>query len=658
MFFFKKKPKVESRISEEKEYINVLKSSLETLNETELSKLKFINCETKLIIGFVSPHIDMQKVVSKIKTVFDCKIVLCSSAGELCSIDNSLYLPINDSWDSVVLQSFSSELIELIHIESISLKCEDIKSGNIKYNPKERISLLESEISKINIPFRVDFRDTICFSLFDGLSNSESFFMEALYNTDKFQTVVVGGSAGGKFDFKNTYIYDSNSIVEGRAVLTFVKLKKDIKYGVFKSQNFKNTNKGFNILEANTTNRNITSVLDDLKVVNIIDALCNHFSCKRDELNAKLADYTFGIKVRDEIFVRSIANIDFENSNISFFCDIDCGDELFLLQKTNFIETTKRDYESFLSKKSSKPIAGILNDCVLRRLNNSNELNNLNIFKDVTTVGFSTFGELLGVNINQTLTAIFFFNAKIEDKFFDEYIDNFVIHYSNFKDYFKNRKLNQLTLSNRVKDKLLSRSIPTFKSLVGSFEHLTKDINLLSNSIESIFRDFLNFSESIQNNLERNSTIVDETNQLSQDIENIKSVLSVINDIADKTNLLSLNAAIEAARAGEHGRGFAVVADSVRDLADKTQKSLVETNVSINVIVQTIMELNSNINIMDTNFSTISHSNNTIKDDMQSLQTISDTLHTDFNSSLGSIKDISTTLDEIIIFQEKLKDLI
>jgi methyl-accepting chemotaxis protein len=90
--------------------------------------------------------------------------------------------------------------------------------------------------------------------------------------------------------------------------------------------------------------------------------------------------------------------------------------------------------------------------------------------------------------------------------------------------------------------------------------------------------------------------INDRLNTLSQEASQVKQVLDVIADIADQTNLLALNAAIEAARAGEHGRGFAVVADEVRKLAERTQKSLVETNATVNVIVQSISDITDQMN--------------------------------------------------------------
>jgi methyl-accepting chemotaxis protein len=117
----------------------------------------------------------------------------------------------------------------------------------------------------------------------------------------------------------------------------------------------------------------------------------------------------------------------------------------------------------------------------------------------------------------------------------------------------------------------------------------------LKEAIESIDQTIQN----IQINAQNENELALKLQQLSQDAEQVKNVLTVIREIADQTNLLALNAAIEAARAGEHGRGFAVVADEVRKLAERTQKSLGEIDATINVIVQAINaasdEMNKNI---------------------------------------------------------------
>jgi methyl-accepting chemotaxis protein len=172
---------------------------------------------------------------------------------------------------------------------------------------------------------------------------------------------------------------------------------------------------------------------------------------------------------------------------------------------------------------------------------------------------------------------------------------------------------------------LIQNDLKTNISNLKNITSATKSAATLANESQSNINDVVSELHQLNEQVEMNNSSIAE---LASQTNNITSVIELITDIADQTNLLALNAAIEAARAGEHGRGFAVVADEVRKLAERTHKATSEISVSIKSLQQ----------------------------GMNDIQASSETMKDTVSGSTGKIEEFESTLVELSANSTKIVD--
>jgi len=343
---------------------------------------------TKLLMFFASPCFDQDRLSNLLHESFnDCIVVGCSTAGEIVS--GKLLK------NSVVAMAFNSNIISNAKVEVVE---------HMKENLSIESAFASFEKFFNESPYTMDITKYVGLVLIDGMSMKEERIMDLIGN--KTNIFFVGGSAGDNLEFLKTYVCANGKAYSDSAVLVILKINDNAEFGIIKTQSFKILD---SVLIANKVNEESREVIEfNYKPAIIAYTEAVGAASVEDAPNYFMTHPVGLCYGENDIFIRSPQRV--TGTSMHFYCNILEGMEVSLLESANICEDTKKAVENKMNELGS--IDGIINfHCIERTI--ELEKNNLvkqygEIFSNIPTIGFSTYGEEFIGHMNQTSTMLVF----------------------------------------------------------------------------------------------------------------------------------------------------------------------------------------------------------------------------------------------------------
>ncbi|MCG8697483.1 MAG: FIST C-terminal domain-containing protein [Bacteroidales bacterium] len=341
--------------------------------------------DAKFIQFYASSIVDPKEISQWMYEAFNnVPIIGCTTSGEIVSgkmLDNS-----------VVLMAMGEEIVADCKIEVLT----DIKTDT-KAVEKAFASFEKYYSTGMHA---LDTQSYVGLVLIDGLSVQEEKINERI--GDLTNVTFIGGSAGDDLKFEKTFVYANGQYHSNAAVLAL--LKCNTSFDVLKTQSFKSTKTQVLVTKADEANRTVMELNGKPAVTEYLSLL----KVDQEKVDTAFFRNPLGLVFEDDFFVRSPQKKD--GDNIVFYCSIKEGMGLDILESQDIVEQTKKDLDEKI--KLMGEVSAIINfNCILRTL----ELKDKNqteaygqLFSDIPTVGFSTYGESYIGHMNQTATMLLF----------------------------------------------------------------------------------------------------------------------------------------------------------------------------------------------------------------------------------------------------------